>query len=230
MQENFHVLYNYAGFYLGGVPLNKLKIPLQDDIQSLICKLPDVINCSIVCGGDDDIEEIHILASVGRNIKQLVRDIQSAINAKYNIAVDYKKISIAQINEAEFKEARVRIESIAVKNAGNMLEATVVLAYDDKIYEGRSSKVKSASNRVRAVAEAALAALEAYLCISGMLYLEGLERFKVSDKEVYVSLVGFSRDNTEEYLAGSSIIGIDENESVVKAVLAATNRKMNAAI
>ncbi|MDD4504704.1 MAG: hypothetical protein PHS15_07755, partial [Clostridiaceae bacterium] len=181
--------------------MNSTKTSLQNDIQSLICKLPDIINCSVVYDEDSNIEEIHILAAVGRNIKQLVRDIQSAINAKFNIAVDYKKISIAQINEAEFKEARVRIESIAVKNIDNMIEATVVLSYDGKIYEGKSSKVKSKSNRVKAVAEATLAALESYMCISGALYLEGLESLKISGKEVYVSLIGFSQDNIEEYFS-----------------------------
>ncbi len=207
--------------------MNNLKISLQDDIKSLICKLPDIINCSVVCDEEGKIEEIHVLAPVGRNIKQMVRDIQSATNAKFNIAVDYKKISIAQINEAEFKEARVRIESIAVKNVDNMIEATVALSYDDKTYEGKSCKVKSKSNRAKAVAEATLAALEGYIGISGVLYLEGMESIKISGKEVYVSIVGFSQDNIEESFVGSCIISLDENESAVKAVLAAVNRKMN---
>lgn len=207
--------------------MSDIKISIQNDVKALICKLQDIINCSVVCDESGNIEEIHILAAVSRNIKQLVRDIQSAINAKFNIAVDYKKISIAQINEAEFKEARVRIESIAVKNVDNMIEATVGLSYDDKVYEGKSSKVKSKSNRVKAVAEATLAALEVYMGVNGVMYLEGLESLKVSGKEVYVTLVGFSQDNVEESLVGSCIINLDENESAVKAVLAAVNRKMN---
>jgi len=207
--------------------LSNLKTCLQNDVKALICKLPDIINCGVVCDEEGSIEEIHVLAAVGKNIKQIVRDVQSAINAKFNISVDYKKVSIAQINEAEFKEARVRIESIAVKNIDNMIEATVALSYEDKIYEGKSSKVKSRSNRSKAVAEATLAALEAYMGISGILYLEGLESLRVSGKEVYVSLVGFSQDNIEESLSGSSIISLDENESAVKAVLAALNRKIN---
>jgi hypothetical protein len=182
-----------------------------------------------VCDEEGIIEEIHILAAVGRNVKQMVRDIQSAISAKFGIAVDYKKVSIAQINETEFKEARVKIESIAVKNVENMVEAAVALSYDAKIYEGKSSKVKAKSNRAKAVAEATLAALEGYMGISGVLYLEALESIKISDKEVYVSIVGFSQDNVEESLAGSCIISLDENESAVKAVLAAVNRKINVA-
>lgn len=205
-----------------------MKTSIQNDIQTLICKLPDIINCSIVYDEDGNIEEVHILAAVGRNIKQLVRDIQSAISAKFNIAVDYKKISIAQINETDFNEARIRIESISVKTLDNMIEATVALSYDEKIYEGKSSKVKSKSNRAKSVAEATLAALEAYMGIKGILYLEGLESLKISDKDIYISLVGFSKDNIEESFAGSCIIGLDENESVVKAILAAVNRKLNA--
>ncbi|MGI6585232.1 MAG: hypothetical protein GX301_03340 [Gracilibacteraceae bacterium] len=208
--------------------MNNINPCLQKDIQYLICKLPDIINCSIICDKEGMIEEIHVLAAAGRNIKQMVRDIQSAICAKFNINVDYKKISVAQINEAEFKETRARIESISVKNLDNMVEAIVSLSYDDKIYEGKCCKVKSRSNRAKAVAEATLAALEACMGKSGVLYLEGLENFKVSGKEVYVSLVGYSQDNIEEYFSGSSIISLDENESAVKAVLAAVNRKVNA--
>lgn len=207
--------------------MNNTKLSLQNDVKDLICKLPDIMNCSVVCDEAGNIEEIHVLAAVGKNIKQIVRDIQSAINAKFNISLDYKKISIAQINESEYKEARVRIESIAVKNVDNMIEAVVVLSYDEKIYEGRSRKVKSRSNRAKAVAEATLAALEVYMGVGGILYLEGMESIKVSGKEVYVCLVGFSQDNVEESLSGCSIISLDENESAVKAVLSAVNRKIN---
>jgi len=200
---------------------------MQNDIQSVICKLPGIINCSIICNEDNSIGEIHILAALGRNVKQLVRDIQSAISAKFNITVDYKKISIAQINEMEFNDARVRIESIAVKSIDNMIEATVAVSYDDKLFEGKSRKVKSKSNRVKAVAEATLLAIESYLGVNGILYLEDLARYKISDKEVYVSLVGLSQDNVEESLTGSCIVSLDENESAVKAVLAAVNRKIS---
>lgn len=208
--------------------MNNKKSSMQNDVKSLICKLPDIINCSVVCDEAGAIEEIHVLAAVGRNVKQLVRDIQSAISAGFNILVDYKKVSIAQINETEFKEARVKIESVAVKNVDNMIEAAVALSYDEKIYEGKSTKVKSKSNRAKAVAEATLEALEGYMGISGVLYLESLESVKVSDKEVFVSIVGFSQDNIEESFSGSCIISLDENESAVKAVLAAVNRKINA--
>lgn len=202
----------------------------QNEIQSLICKLPDIINCSVVCDKEGIIEEIHVLAAAGRNIKQMVRDIQSAICAKFNINIDYKRISIAQINEEEFKESRARIEAITVKNIDNTIEAAVSLSYNDKVCEGKCTKVKSKSNKAKAVAEATLKALESCIGISGVLYLEGLESHKISGKEVYVSLVGYSQDNVDEYFTGSGIVSLDENESAVKAILSAVNRKLNAVV
>lgn len=207
--------------------MNDKRVSMQNDIKSLVCKLPDIINSSVVCDDEGTIEEIHVLAAVGRNVKQLVRDIQSAISAGFNISVDYKKVSIAQINETDFKEARVKLESVAVKNVDNLIEASVVISYDDKRFEGKSTKVKAKSNKAKAVAEATLEALEAYIGVSGVLYLESLESVKISDKEVFVSIVGFSQDNVEESFSGSCIISLDENESAVKAVLAAVNRKIN---
>lgn len=207
--------------------MSNIKSSLAEEIETLLCKVPDVKNCSVICDENGSIEEIHVLAAVGRNIKQLVRDIQSAVNARFNISVDYKKISIAQIDEAELREARVKIDSIVVKNVENYIEATVILVYEDKKYQGTSTKVKSKSNRAKAIAEATLGALERYLGIQGVFYLEGLEGCKISGREVFVTIVGFSRDNVEEVLTGSSIVSLDENESAVKAVLAAVNRKMN---
>lgn len=207
--------------------MSDTKSSLKDEMERLICKMPDIKNCSVICDNNGNIEEVHVLAAVGRNIKQLVRDIQSAVNARFNIGIDYKKISIAQIDESDFKETRVKIDSIIVKNVENYIEATVALVYEGKAYEGKSTKVKSKSNRAKAIAEATLHALEDYLEIKGAFYLEGLEHCKISGKEVFVTVVGFSYDNAEESLSGSSIISLDENESAVKAVLAAVNRKVN---
>lgn len=200
-------------------------IPLED-IKSLICKIPDIMQCNIICGSSGKIQEIHVLAGMGRGTKQLVRDIQSAINARYDIEIDYKIISIAQINEAEFKESRIRIDSIAVRNVDNSIEAAVYLENGNQIYEGRSTKVKSKINKAKAVAEATLNALESYLNVKGIFYLEGLDRYNLSGKEVFVALIGFSHNNEEEFFTGSSFVSVDENESVVKSVLSALNRRM----
>lgn len=201
---------------------------MSQEIQELICKLSDVKHCSVVCGDDNEIKEVHVLAGTARNIKQLVRDIQSAIHAKFGISIDYKIVSIAQINENEFKDTRLKLDTISVKNIDNIIEAVVTLTCEEKTFEGSAKRVKSKNNKLKAIAEAALAALENYLEIGQAFYLEDMQTFSVAGNELNVCVIGFSFAGKEELLSGCSIVNADENESVVKAVLSAVNRKISA--
>ena len=200
---------------------------LSQEIKTLICKLPDIRHCSVVCSSRDEVEEIHVLAGINRNIKQLVRDIQSAINAKFGINIDYKVISIAQINENDFKEIRLQLYGISVKNIERSIEAIVTLTYEDKLYEGKITRVKSKNNKCKAIAEATLLALENYLKIGQTFYVEDAKSIAISSGELCICVIGYIFDGKEELLSGCSLINTDENEAVVKAVLSAVNRKIS---
>lgn len=200
---------------------------MSEEIKRLICKLADVKHCSVVCSQDNMVEEIHVLAGTNRNIKQLVRDIQSAINARFGINIDYKVISIAQIDENDFKETRLKLDGISVNNIKNSIEAIVTLKFDDKLFEGKSRRIKSRSNKLKAIADAAILALEDYLEIGQAFYLEDIQLVLIANRELCACVIGFALDGKEELLSGCSIVNADENESVVKAVLSAVNRKIS---
>lgn len=200
---------------------------LPEDIKKLICKIADVKYCSIVCSENDQIEEIHVLAGVKRNVKQLVRDIQSAISAKFGINIDYKIISIAQINENDLKEIRLKLNGVSVKNVENATEATVILAYEDKLYEGKISRVKSRNNKFKAIAEATLGAIEGYLGMGQAFYLEDIRMVAISSGELCTCVIGYTFSGKEELLSGCSLVNADENEAAAKAVLSAVNRKVS---
>ncbi|MCQ1528632.1 hypothetical protein [Lutispora saccharofermentans] len=203
------------------------KIALEDEIKSLVCRIPDVLSCKVILGDKNEVEDIHVLCSTGRNIKQLVRDIQSAISARFNMEIDYKVISVAQIEENEYKDNRLRIDSISMMNMDNSLKATVVLDNEGKTFEGVSIKVKSTTNKYKAVAEATILALEAFINTSSIFYLEGIEKAKIAGRDVFLCLVGYTYKNTENLLIGSSLIKTDENEAVVKSALNALNRMIS---
>lgn len=211
----------------GGIYLENFKDNLSEEIKNLICKLPDVRHCSVLCRQDNVIEEIHVLAGVSRNVKQMVRDIQSAVNAKFGINIDYKIISIAQIEEDDFKEARLKLDSISVHHIENLIEAKVTLKYDEKLFEGKSRRIKSRNNKLKAIADAAILALEEYLEIGQVFYLEDIKIVLIANRELCACVIGYALDGKEELLSGCCIIHADENESAVKAVLAAINRKIS---
>lgn len=200
---------------------------LSEDIKKLICKLSDIKFCSVVCNQNNEIEEIHVLSGVNRNVKQLVRDIQSAISAKFGINIDYKIISIAQINEIDLKEVRLRLNSVSAKNIDNSIEATVTLEYEDKLFEGKAKRVKSRNNKIKAIAEATLIAVESYLGIEQAFFLEDIRVVEISSGELCTAVVGYSFGGKEELLSGCSLVIDDENESACKSVLSAVNRKIS---
>ena len=210
----------------GGSFVEELDIVREEDIKSLICMIPDVLSCRVIMGSNSKIEEMHVLCSTGKNIKQIVRDIQSAINAKFDIDIDYKVISVAQIDVNDFKESRLKIAGITVMNIGNSIKAVVSLENEGHFYEGSSIKVKSLSNKYKAIAEAAIAAVEEFINTKGIFYLEGIEKKKISGNEVFLSLVGCAYKNNNSVFSGCCLVKNDENESIVKSVLDALNRKI----
>ena len=68
-----------------------------NDWQALISKLGGVFSAHVVFSEAGEPTEIHVLASNRRNVKSIVRDVQSAISARYNVEVDYHIISVAQV-------------------------------------------------------------------------------------------------------------------------------------
>ena len=69
-----------------------------NDWQSLISKLNGVYASHVVFSETQEPIEIHVLASNRRNVKSIVRDVQSAVSARYGIDVDYHIISVAQVS------------------------------------------------------------------------------------------------------------------------------------
>lgn len=200
---------------------------MSEEIKGLICKLSEIKSCNVVCGKNNKIEEIHVLAYLNRNIKHLVRDIQSAINASFGINIDYKVISIAQINEYDFKDVRLQIKGVSVRNIENVFEASVTLNYGHKLYEGKATIVKSKFNKLKAISEATLLALENFIDKGKLFYLEDIRTVAITNGELCTCVIGYTYKDKEELLSGCCLVNAEEDKAVVKAVLSAVNRRLN---
>ena len=66
--------------------------------EILLKQLPGVLNAEITNNDEGQLTEIHVLATSDRLPKQIVRDVQSALMAEYKAKVDYRIISVAQID------------------------------------------------------------------------------------------------------------------------------------
>lgn len=199
-----------------------------DNYQGLLKKIPGIINTRIIVGDDGKLTEIHVLSDLSRGPKQIVRDIQSALLVSYNLSVDHKIISVAQVEDNNFgiRDFRLKIDSIQIFSRSGKIEARVLLKKNDQIYEGTAVGGNSDKGRLRVVAEATQHAIHQFLKKDFLFVLTDVVRFSLAERRaIGVSILHFTKQG-EEYLSGSAFIHNDENETVVKATLNAVNRRL----
>src|SRR5665647_1405511 len=96
--------------------MSEMSCSIQDWEQA-IKQIKSVIAARINVNSQWEIEEVHILASSGRAPKQIVRDIESMLVAQFNLQIDHKKISVAQVEDDEDGTFAI-VESTRPKLAG----------------------------------------------------------------------------------------------------------------
>ena len=205
---------------------------LSLEIEKILKCIPGVLFTKVVSEEnieDFNIDEIHIVATTERNPKQISRDIQSIMSAKFNLDFDHKKVSIAQIeygNTANTAKSnkRLKIASIDYAIKGNQVKAEVILQYDDKAYIAEEIGPNTLSNVYRILANATLNAIHQYIDREHVFAIEDIERVQIGKKEAVIVAVSIVSSEYEEILLGSALIKGDIREAVVKATLDALNR------
>ncbi|NTU70575.1 MAG: hypothetical protein HGB10_01935 [Coriobacteriia bacterium] len=207
-----------------------------EDIEAALAEVGEIKAARIVPDADGSIAEIHILALPTKAPKQLVRDIESTLMARFGIPVDHKKISIALLGRDALKDeapvdarstvARPRICSINATVSGVQASASVVLEIGDAEYVGNASGPASKTGRARLVALAALDAVSQYTDATISFALEDVAIVQLGREKVAVSCIALVSGFGEQHLSGSALVRQNDNDSIVRATLDAINRRM----
>ncbi|HEY3375728.1 MAG TPA: hypothetical protein VGK02_11815 [Candidatus Aquicultor sp.] len=202
---------------------------LIDEIENLLCQIEDVQAARIVVGTDQTIQEVHILANSIKGPKQLSRDIESVLMAKYGISLNHRKISIAQINNQAISFNKARPKLIAVKHEILNMRArvSVTLEFNGKEYEGAEEGVPSKMGRLRLVAGATLHAIEKIVPDTYGFALEDITAIKTGKDMAVIVLIAILSLEGDETFVGCALVRDDERESIVRAVLDAVNRRLS---
>ncbi|MDW7659408.1 MAG: hypothetical protein SCM11_19750 [Bacillota bacterium] len=210
-------------------------IELKTELDKLIGRLNGVLAARTVLNDQDEIVEIHILSDLTKSPKQLVRDVQSAIMAAYGLDIDYKLISVAQVNSnmvmpspVVHYEPRLLIRRITISLDSQNVETTVTLGKGDQQYEGSCRSPLSGRNRIQSAINACLAALKEYLGPSYTVSMLELQRQTIAGSECFIIGLSYSEPLSESVLYGIAPINSPDTEvqSAVMAVLSALNRPM----
>ncbi|MBN2405494.1 MAG: hypothetical protein JXE06_07935 [Coriobacteriia bacterium] len=202
------------------------------EIEVALSEVSEIKAARVVASEDGLIQEIHVLALPNKSPKQIVRDIESTIMASFGIAIDHKKISIAQLGQEVLPKrdskqtARARIKSINAEVTGVQAILTVILELEDDVYIGKALGPNSQTGRKRLVAQATLNALEEYLHGAMSFALEDVEIVDLGSESVAVACVTLVTALGEQAFAGSALVRQNEKDSIVRATLDAINRRM----
>jgi len=196
------------------------------DAEEMISQLKGVNDVKIIISDDNKIQEIHIIARSGRHPKQIVRDVEAVCNAKFDLSIDHKKISIAQIGGygGLNSTSRLRIACTSIVSRDKTLSASVTLEYKGEKQEAAVSGGKSRFNQLRLIVEAGLKAATAFLsdCV---LTLDNVKLLDLGDRSVILVSVLMNDGQVEELLLGTSFIDYEQNDAALKAALNAINRR-----
>jgi len=201
------------------------------EAEAAICQLRDVISARVIAAASGDIEEIHVLTESTRPPKQIVRDIESALMARFGLQIDHKKVSVAQVQgNQRLERGRLKFSDVSISVNGNRAEATVHVSNNGLMYTGTAGGHSSAHSQLRLIASATLRAVENAGAADGTMAVEGVSsNIVVADKSVVVVITNMTTERGEDLLSGSAIVKQDLWKAVVNATLDAVNRRLSVA-
>lgn len=205
----------------------------------LIQQLPGVYAANVVLQDDLSIREVHIIASSARAPKQVSRDVQSALLAAFDAAVDHRVISIAQLNGNPFaedpvlpsaNETRLRCAGVMGGVEDDHYTVRVHLALGQTLYSGESVCRNTPSRRINAAVEATLCAVHNALGQDDLFTLLATQSTMVGGVNIAITLLEYAAPHGERLLIGAARQDGDAATGFVKSTLDALNRSFALAV
>jgi len=194
--------------------------------KELVTRLPGILNTEFVLEGEI-IREIHVLADQSRLPKQIVRDIQSAMAARFQVELDHRVISVAQIPSLPaFPKKRLLCQRLELSTGRDGTTVSVTLELDGQQSRGESMSSPSFHDRNRCIAQATVEAINAFLNVTCRFSLGEWKLIPMGQRDVVLVGLQLSTGGVSEYLVGACPVGDDPNLSVVMATLDAVNRRI----
>lgn len=203
------------------------------DIEALLVCLPGIQKARVVVNDWGAIEEIHILTGLGRNPKQIVRDIQSALKAQWDITVDRRKVSVAQVQTTLPSPGRIRYVGLEVRSDARSGKSEIVVTLDRAIdgqtasYVGKAVADSSEVSTLLGVARATCLAANLTLTPPNAFFVDDVATLTIGQREAVAVLVDLlTPRRNQEQLVGCAIVKRDLREACVRATLDAMNRRL----
>jgi hypothetical protein len=202
------------------------------EIEQAISQVAGIQAARVVTSGGR-IAEVHVLASEGRAPKQLVRDVQSVVLTNFGVTIDYRTVSVVQLEQPEpepQREApsgpgRPAITRLAAETSSFSTEVNIRLASDGDELTGTARGPASAGARL--VAEAVVDAVGRRIDAEGV-EVESAGVLAAGSRNVAMVVLRVMTGRGDHIVSGCAVVRKDGNDAVARAVLAGLNRFLRA--
>jgi hypothetical protein len=217
-----------------------------DAVESLIRELPGVLGARLVINEWGGVREIHVLADTSRPAKSVVRDVESALMARWGLQVDHKRISVAQVVDAPRRPqpVRLRVQRLTLTTDATRGETEVTVSLTPaaeeqdplgrpartaqgppEVWEGRAAGDAGAGTPLRLTVAATLAALNQTLLRGHSFALVDAAPCTLRGQDLVNVLVRYRAPRGfAQLLAGAAVVRNGGLDAGVRAALQATNR------
>jgi len=210
--------------------------------EELLRSLTGVLSARVVVGDDGEVEEIHLLTTDQVGPKQTVRNVESALAAHLDLAVDHRRISVAQTKEAAPKqngsapaaggrEGRILFLGHQAEAQTHRVRYQVDVEWEGQRFTGDASGADLPRSRLETVAHATLRGVEAAVAagrgevqITLALELDGVKVVDAFERQYALVVVHAIGGREVRQLAGSAVVEGASDRAVILATLQATDR------
>jgi hypothetical protein len=199
----------------------------MDDVELALARIPSVTAARIVADPSGRIAEVHVLARRERAPKQLVRDVQSVALASFGIEVDYRTVSVVQLDdplvegEVSPSSPRVALLRLSADVTGHSTEIRVHLNAAGQEFLGAARG--PASSGMKLVARAVVEAVGTLIGDSA-LDVDFAEIISAGQHSVAVAILRLATARGDQVVSGSALVRKEGNDAMARASLAALNR------
>lgn len=128
---------------------------------------------------------------------------------------------------AESERRRIVIDRVQLISAGLSTTVLVTLLVGGTPYQGSADGTATADSLNRAVVAATLRALEAIVDRQARFDVDHVELAATGSERTALVVLTMVTDRAVQKLSGASVVREDERQAVIRAVLAAVNRRIN---
>ena len=195
-------------------------------MEGAINKIRGVYAAQVVIS-DDNVEEIHVIASPLRNPKQVVRDIESMLLVNFSVRVDYRRISLVQMQEERLFQAEGRPRLVAVRSVdGPNRRAEVEMEKDGHLFVGSAHSAGEDTDLVRLVCAATIEAIQQTLGERVTYKVDQIEQITIDHMQAVIVAVTVDFGTSKETLLGVCQVHTEVADAAARATLNAVNRRL----